>query len=67
MVVVAAAAVLAVGTVAVFGLFDPRSHSNSDTLRPFVLTMVPAWVVFWLVCRLFLARPRRNLRRVSLP
>lgn len=60
MVVVAAAAALAACTVAVFGFFDARSHSNSDTLRPFVLTMAPAWVVFWLMCRLFLARPRRS-------
>lgn len=57
---VAAAVALAVCTVAAFRFFDARSHSNSDTLRPFVLTMAPAWVVFWLACRLFLARPRRN-------
>jgi hypothetical protein len=44
----------------VFVFFDARSHSSSDTLRPFVLTMVPAWVAFWLGCRLLLARPRRN-------
>ena len=59
-VVVAATAALAVVTVAVFGFFDARSHSNSDTLRPFVLTMVPAWVAFWLACRFLLARPRRT-------
>jgi len=59
-VVVAAAAALAVVTVAVFGIFDARSHSSSDTLRPFVLTMVPAWLAFWLACRSLLARPRRN-------
>ena len=59
-VVITAAAALAVVTVAVFGFFDARSHSNSDTLRPFVLTMVPAWVAFWLACRFLLARPRRT-------
>jgi hypothetical protein len=59
-VVGAAAAALAVVTVAVFGFFDARSHSNSDTLRPFLLTMGPAWLAFWLACRLLLARPRRN-------
>jgi hypothetical protein len=60
MVVIAAAAALAVGTVAAFAFFDAHSHSNSDTLRPFVLTMVPAWVAFLLACRFLLARPRRH-------
>jgi len=38
-------AVLAVGTVLVFRAFDARSHSASDTLRPFLITMTPVWVV----------------------
>lgn len=59
-VVVAAAVTLAVSTVAVFGFFDARSHSSSDTLRPFVLTMAPVWVAFWLACRFVLARPRSD-------
>ena len=33
------------GTVAVFEAFDRVSHSNSDTIRPFVLTMGPVWAV----------------------
>jgi hypothetical protein len=36
---------LLVGTVLVFRALDAHSHSASDTLRPFVLTMVPVWVV----------------------
>lgn len=38
-------AVLLVGTVLVFEAFDRTSHSASDTLRPFVITMAPVWVV----------------------
>jgi hypothetical protein len=33
------------GTVAVFLAFDRVSHSNSDTIRPFVITMAPVWAV----------------------
>jgi hypothetical protein len=33
------------GTLAVFEAFDRGSHSASDTLRPFVLTMAPVWLV----------------------
>ncbi len=36
---------LLVGTVLVFRAFDRHSHSASDTLRPFVLTMAPVWIV----------------------
>jgi hypothetical protein len=36
---------LMVGTVMVFLAFDRVSHSNSDTLRPFVITMAPVWAV----------------------
>ena len=25
--------------------FDHNSHSNSDTIRPFVITMAPVWAV----------------------
>ncbi|HVS84255.1 MAG TPA: hypothetical protein VHD91_01325 [Gaiellaceae bacterium] len=32
-------------TVAVFWAFDRNSHSASDTLRPFLLTMVPVWLL----------------------
>jgi hypothetical protein len=54
--VVAAFAVLMVGTVMVFGAFDRVSHSASDTLRPFLITMLPVWAVAiagaWAVVRL---------------
>jgi hypothetical protein len=36
---------LAFGTVSVFEAFDHVSHSNSDTIRPFVITMAPVWAV----------------------
>ena len=34
-------ALLLYGTVMVFMAFDRQSHSASDTLRPFVITMAP--------------------------
>ena len=37
--------VLLYGTVAVFEAFDKVSHSNSDTIRPFILTMGPVWAL----------------------
>jgi len=33
------------GTVAVFEAFDRVSHSNSDTIRPFIITMAPVWAL----------------------
>jgi putative Mn2+ efflux pump MntP len=36
---------LLVGTVMVFEAFDRTSHSASDTLRPFLITMAPVWLV----------------------
>ncbi len=41
--VAVALAVLLYGTVLVFEAFDRNSHSNSDTIRPFVITMGPVW------------------------
>jgi hypothetical protein len=38
-------AILVYGTVAVFLAFDRNSHSVSDTIRPFVITMAPVWAV----------------------
>jgi hypothetical protein len=38
-------ATLVYGTVLVFLAFDRTSHSASDTLRPFVITMAPVWAV----------------------
>ncbi len=38
-------ALLMIGTVLVFQAFDRGSHSVSDTLRPFLITMLPVWIV----------------------
>jgi len=43
-IIVAFVALLA-GTVMVFLTFDRNSHSASDTLRPFIITMAPVWAV----------------------
>jgi hypothetical protein len=43
-IIVAFVALLA-GTVMVFLAFDRNSHSASDTLRPFIITMTPVWAV----------------------
>jgi hypothetical protein len=49
---------LAYGTVMVFLAFDRVSHSNSDTLRPFVITMAPVWAVA-IAAAIVLLRPPR--------
>lgn len=41
----AGSVLLLAGTVLVFRAFDAHSHSASDTLRPFVITMAPVWLV----------------------
>ena len=43
--VAVALVLLLYGTVAVFEAFDRVSHSNSDTIRPFVITMGPVWAL----------------------
>ena len=43
--VAVALGVLAYGTVLVFLAFDRDSHSASDTVRPFVITMGPVWAL----------------------
>jgi hypothetical protein len=43
--VAAAMICLLYGTVAVFLALDRVSNSASDTVRPFLLTMVPVWLV----------------------
>jgi hypothetical protein len=53
-------AMLLAGTVLVFQVFDSHSHSNSDTLRPFLITMGPVWVVAGLAATVLL---RDGLRR----
>ena len=47
------------GTVAVFMAFDRVSHSNSDTIRPFVITMAPVWVVA-IAAAIVLLRPPQD-------
>jgi hypothetical protein len=49
---------LAFATVMVFLAFDRVSHSNSDTLRPFVLTMAPVWAVAVAAAIVLLRGPR---------
>jgi len=51
---VAGLALLLYGSVLVFLAFDRTSHSVSDTLRPFVITMLPVWVVFVAAARVVL-------------
>lgn len=51
-------AVLAFGTVLVFQAFDRDSHSASDTIRPFVITMAPVWAVAFVAARVVLRRYR---------
>ena len=48
---------LMMGTVMVFLAFDRVSHSNSDTLRPFVITMAPVWAVAIAAAIVLLRRP----------
>lgn len=47
---------LLLGTALVFRSFDVHSHSASDTLRPFALTMAPAWIVGVAAARVVLRR-----------
>jgi hypothetical protein len=53
-----ALAVLLYGTVAVFEAFDRVSHSNSDTIRPFVITMGPVWALAIWAAAVVLRKPR---------
>jgi hypothetical protein len=46
------------GTVAVFLAFDRVSHSNSDTIRPFIITMAPVWIVAIAAARVLLQGKR---------
>ncbi len=45
---------LLLGTVLVFLTFDRHSHSASDTLRPFLITMIPVWSVVIAATRVLL-------------
>jgi hypothetical protein len=46
--------VLLYGTVLVFQAFDRDSHSATDTIRPFVITMGPVWVLAVAAARVLL-------------
>jgi hypothetical protein len=50
-VVAAGGVVLLVCTVVAFTAFDRDSQSASDTLRPFLVTAGPVWIVAILVAR----------------
>jgi hypothetical protein len=54
--IVVAFVLLVWGTVMVFLAFDRNSHSGSDTIRPFVITMAPVWAVA-IAAALALRRP----------
>lgn len=41
--VIAAFAVLLLGSMMVYTTFDRYSHSTSDTLLSFIITMAPVW------------------------
>jgi hypothetical protein len=58
-VVAIGALLLLAGTVLVFRELDRNSHSASDTLRPFLLTMVPVWIVAFAAARAVL-KDRRS-------
>jgi len=47
---------LSYGTVLVFLAFDRNSHSASDTIRPFLITMAPVWIVAIAAARVVLKR-----------
>lgn len=49
---------LVAGTVLVFLAFDRVSHSASDTIRPFVITVVPLWVVAIWAARILIRSAR---------
>lgn len=59
MALVGSAAVLCVATVVVFMYFDAHSHSNSDTIRPFLITMGPAWLLYVLAWRYVAAQRKK--------
>lgn len=51
--------VLVYGTVLVFQAFDRDSHSASDTIRPFLITMAPIWALAIAAARVLLRNSRR--------
>ncbi|MGC2240165.1 MAG: hypothetical protein WA726_04965 [Acidimicrobiia bacterium] len=59
---VAIGLVTLVVSVLLFATFDRDSHSASDTLRPFLLTVVPVWLIAYLAVR-FVVGDRRSKDR----
>jgi hypothetical protein len=55
----AALVLLLAGTVMVFQAFDRDSHSASDTIRPFLITMAPVWAVAIASATVLLRRPTK--------
>ncbi len=53
-VMVVGLALLIYGSGLVFLAFDRTSHSVSDTLRPFLITILPVWIVFAACVRVLL-------------
>jgi len=53
-----ALAILVFGSILVFQAFDRDSHSASDTIRPFVITMAPVWAVAIWAATVLLRRPK---------
>jgi len=51
-------ALLVFGTINVFFVLDANSHSASDTLRPFLITMVPIWLVALWAARIVVRNSR---------
>jgi hypothetical protein len=47
-------ALLVFGTINVFFAFDANSRSASDTLRPFLIAIVPLWLVALWAARIVL-------------
>lgn len=50
---------LLAGTVMVFEAFDRQSHLASDTILPFLIMMVPVWVVAIAGATIVLRRPTK--------
>lgn len=50
---------LLLGSVLVFLAFDRGSHSASDTIRPFVITIAPVWAVAVWAARIAVRRQPR--------
>lgn len=56
--VAVALAVLVYGSVLVFEAFDRTSHSGSDTIRPFAITMGPVWALAIWAAAVLLRKPK---------